>query len=412
MTAGVRAGHPSVGSGVAGAPDPQSAERERARGELRTSGFFGPAQAAGARFFAYEESLVPAAFSADPLDEYWACRERAVAIDVSVQHKVEITGPDAKALLQEVTTRDLELLRPGRIALAALCDDDGRMVDVGTLFCFGNDRYWFVGDSADTVAWLDQHRGHLGARVHIRSMDADLDVLAVQGPASGNIVATIAWCDGGSLANLPWFSFCEGTLTGTRRDPLVVSRTGFSGERGYELWCHPSQAPAVWDAVITAGSRFGLLPGGWDVVHVLRLEAGLPFPGLDYTRASDPFEAGLDVAVSTGKVAVFVGKAALAERRAHPRCRLAGLCVESGAPTVPGAAVLLAGEEVGVVTSAAFSPILRASLAFALLDARALSPGARVGVVQADIPDVIAATVGPLRSYDQGRKRLKGTEVA
>jgi len=400
----LRGAHPRVSPEGAGS---RPTARAGARSDLSTSGFFERARAAGARFAAYDGSLVPAAFASDLLGEYWACRERALALDLSAQHKVAIEGPDAKALLQATTTRDLDALRPGRVALAAICDEDGLLLDVGTLFCFSDERYWFVGDTTETASWLDHHRQRRGDAATVRSMDAELDVLAVQGPASGLVVAAVACSKDTPPAGLPWFSFCEGALSGPDGAALVVSRTGFSGERGYELWCGPRDSVALWDAVMEAGSPLGLLPGGWEVLHVLRVEAGLPFPGIDYTRANDPFEAGLGVAVSRHKAAGYVGKAALADRRAHPRSRLVGLRVEGGAPPEAGAAVLVAGSPAGVVTSAAFSPLLGAPLAFARVDPGAAAPGRRVEVASDGWPSPLPATVGPLRVYDPQRLRLR-----
>ncbi len=411
MTRRGRPGALTAEASTPGLADVGTQSRPASGGDLATSGFFGSARVAGARFAAYDGSLVPAGFGADLLGEYWACRERALALDLSAQHKVAIEGPDAKALLQATTTRDLDALRAGRVALAAICDEDGLLVDAGTLFCFSDERYWFVGDTTDAASWLDHHRRSRGDAATVRSMDRELDVLAVQGPASATVVAAIACSKGTPPGELSWFSFCEAALLGPEGAPLVVSRTGFSGERGYELWCAPSDSPTLWHAVMEAGRSIGLLPGGWEVLHVLRIEAGPPFPGIDYTRANDPFEAGLAVAVSRQKAPSYVGKAALADRLAHPRSRLVGLRVEGGAPPESGAAVLSAGSPAGVVTSAAFSPLLRAPLAFARIDPRGAAPGRRVEVTSGGWPASLPATVGPLRVYDPDRRRLRGTHA-
>jgi aminomethyltransferase len=164
----------------------------------------------------------------------------------------------------------------------------------------------------------------------VKESTDELHNISVQGPASRDILSQIVWTAPGvtPFAELKWFRFAVARIDGPQGIPIVASRTGYSGELGYELFCHPKDAPALWDRVLEVGSPAGLTPLGLDALDVLRIEAGLVFPGYEFDDQVDPFEAGIGFVVTPDKEDDFVGKTALAERRAHPQRVLVGLELE------------------------------------------------------------------------------------
>ena len=166
--------------------------------------------------------------------------------------------------------------------------------------------------------------------------------------------------------------------------PLIASRTGYSGELGYELFCHPKDAPALWDAVWEAGEPHGLSPLGLDALDMIRIEAGLIFAGYEFDDQVDPFEAGIGFTVTEDKADDFVGRDALAERRAHPQRVLVGLELEGNEPAGHGDCVHVGRPQVGVVTSGMRSPLLGKTIALARLDVRFAELGTEVEVGKLD----------------------------
>ena len=151
-----------------------------------------------------------------------------------------------------------------------------------------------------------------------------------RGRASRDLLRTIVWTPPTQTAldDLRWFRFTIGRIGGYDGIPIVVSRTGYTGELGYEVWCHPSDGPAVWDAIAEAGADHGLTPLGLEALDMLRIESGLIFAGYEFDDQVDPFEAGIGFAVDLGTEDDFVGRAALEERQAHPQRVLVGLELE------------------------------------------------------------------------------------
>lgn len=365
--------------------------------------------AAGARFTEFAGLAVPSSFGEVGV-EYWACRERSVVLDATGQYVLRVEGPGACRLLQRATTRDIESIRPGSVVLVALCEPRGSLVDLGTVFCRELERYWFVGDSPDTLSWLARWAEEWALEVELRSLRGQVAALSVQGPSSLQVVEGVLEPEPGSIpvGCLRWFEASRAVLVGDDSRSLVVSRTGFTGEVGYEVWCSTADALALWDSVAVAGTGKGLVPAGLDVCHVLRVEAGLPFPGIDYDGTCDPFEAGLGSAVDARKAADYLGKVALERRQRHPTRRLVGLRVEAGSPPVPGSMVLQQGRPAGTITSGTFSPVLGASLAFAMVDIVAAIPGQPVKVESGAGWSWLEGRVGALRSYDPCRRKVRG----
>jgi aminomethyltransferase len=322
------------------------------------------------------------------VEEYWACREGAAVMDLSPLRKFEVVGPDAEALLRAAVTRNIRKLADGQVVYTALCNETGGMLDDATVFRLAADRFRFVGGDEHDGVWLRQVAGKLGLdRVWVKHSTDHLHNIAVQGPKSRELLRELVWTPPTQPAftDLGWFRFAIGRLGGPQGLPLLVSRTGYTGELGYELWCHPRDAPALWDAVWEAGSGHGLTPLGLDALDMLRIESGLIFAGYEFSDQVDPFEAGIGFAVALKtKEDDFVGRAALERRKAAPQRALVGLELEGNEPAAHGDCVHAGRSQVGVITSGTRSPILRKNIALCRMAVEYSAIGTTVEVGKLD----------------------------
>ncbi|WP_245906121.1 DUF1989 domain-containing protein [Mycolicibacterium palauense] len=357
-------------------------------------------------FVDYQGYWLPGSFdNAGPHQEYWACRERAAVMDLSALRKFEVLGPDAETLLQGTLTRDIRRLSRGQVVYSAMCTSTGGVVDDCTVFRLGDDNFRFVGGDPNDGEWLRSQAQRQGLeQVWIKESTDQLHNLAVQGPASRDLLADLVWTPPGrtTLRDLGWFRFLVGRLGGPDGAPVVVSRTGYTGELGYELWAHPSDGEALWDAVWEAGLPHGLSPLGLEALEMLRVEAGLVAAGHEFDDQTDPFEAGIGFTVPLRtKADDFVGRDALLERRAHPQRKLVGLRLDGHEPAAHGDCVHVGRPQVGVVTSATRSPVLRANIALCRIAVQYAQPGTEVEVGKLDgHRKRIPATVVSIPFYD------------
>ncbi|MEF9603061.1 DUF1989 domain-containing protein, partial [Paracoccus sp. PXZ] len=193
-------------------------------------------------FVEYRGFWLPNSFpECDPVESYWACREGVVVMDLSALRKFEVTGPDAEALMNWVLTRDVAKLGHGQVVYSAMCYPHGGMIDDGTLFRLGEHNFRWIGGSDEGGVWMREQAEKLGLNVMIRSSTDQMHNLAVQGPKSRELMAGIVWTPPHqpAVADLGWFRFTVGRIGGERGVPVVVSRTGYTGELGYEIFCHP-----------------------------------------------------------------------------------------------------------------------------------------------------------------------------
>jgi aminomethyltransferase len=341
------------------------------------------------QFTEYRGYWLPSTFdNHGALDEYWACRERAVLMDLSPLRKFEVLGPDAEALLQACVTRNIRKLSHGQVVYSAMCNETGGMIDDCTVFRLGDTNFRFVGGDEYDGVWLRQQAERLGLnRVWVKDSTDQLHNLAVQGPRSRELLSELIWTPPTqtAFADLTWFRFAIGRLGDHNGIPLLVSRTGYSGELGYELWVHPDDGPALWDAVWQAGQPYGLLPLGLDALDMLRIEAGLVFAGYEFCDQTDPFEAGVGFTVPLKtKEDDFVGREALLSRKAHPQRTLVGLELAGNEPASHGDCVHVGRSQVGVVTSATRSPILRKNIALCRMAVQRAGIGTEVEVGKLD----------------------------
>jgi aminomethyltransferase len=360
-------------------------------------------------FVEYRGYWLPHCFNNEgAIAEYWACRERAAVMDLSPLRKWEILGPDAEALVQATMTRDARRLAVGQVVYTAICNETGGMIDDATVFRLGQDNFRFVGGDEYDGVWLKEQASRLGLRVWIKPSTDQLHNLAVQGPSSRDLLAQIVWTPPTqpALDELKWFRFTIGRIGAYDGIPIVVSRTGYTGELGFEVWCHPSDGPAVWDAVWDAGAPHGLKPLGLEALDILRIEAGLIFAGYEFDDQVDPFEAGIPFVVNLDHEEDFVGRAALEERRAHPQRVLVGLELEGNELAGHGDPVYVGRQKVGVVTSGTRSPTLRKTIALCRIAVqyRELGTGVEVGKLDG-LQKRIPATVVRYPFYDPEKTR-------
>jgi aminomethyltransferase len=322
------------------------------------------------------------------IDEYWACREGAVVMDLSPLRKFEVVGPDAEALLQAAVTRNIRKLAEGQVVYTAMCNETGGMLDDATVFRLGADRFRFVGGDEHDGVWLRQLAARLGLdQVWVKHSTDHLHNLAVQGPKSRAALRGLIWTPPTQPAfeGLGWFRFAIGRIGGPDGLPLVVSRTGYTGELGYELWCHPRDAEALWDSVWAAGADYGLAPLGLDALDILRIESGLIFAGQEFCDQVDPFEAGIGFTVPLKtKEDDFTGREALLRRKASPQRTLVGLELDGHETAGHGDCVHVGRSQVGVITSGTRSPILRKNIALCRMAVEYSETGTEVEVGKLD----------------------------
>jgi len=345
------------------------------------------------------------------LDEYWACREGAVVIDLSALRKYEVTGPDAELLLQTCVTRDMRRLAVGQVVYTAMCYENGGMIDDGTVFRLGQNNFRWIGGSDESGIWLREQAEALGLQAWVRNSTDQLHNLQVQGPKSRDILKQVIWTrpDQAELEELEWFRFSIARIGDERGIPLVVSRTGYTGELGYEVFCHPKDAPAVWDAIWEAGKEYDLTPLGLEALDMLRVEAGLIFAGYEFSDQTDPFEAGIPFTVPLKtKEDDFIGKAALIKRKENPQRVLVGLELSGDEIASNGDCVDIGRNQVGEITSAVRSPILRKNVALCRIQVEHSEPGTEVEVGKLDGKQKrLPAKVAGFPFYDPTKSRVR-----
>jgi aminomethyltransferase len=283
------------------------------------------------------------------------------------------------------------------------------MIDDATVFRMGPDQFRFVGGDPYDGVWLSEQAERMGLKAFVKPSTDQLHNVAVQGPRSREILSGLIWTPPTQtpFEELKWFRFCVGRLGDYAGIPVVVSRTGYSGELGYEVWCHPDDGPAVWDALWEAGRPYGMMPLGLDALDVLRIEAGLIFAGYEFDDQVDPFEAGIGFTVGLKTTDEdFIGRAALEERREHPQRTLVGLELEGNEVAGHGDHVYVGRQRVGVVTSGCRSPYRKRPVALCRMAIQHAELGTAVEVGKLDgLQKRIPATVSRFPFYDPDKER-------
>ena len=358
--------------------------------------------------------------------EYYAVRSGAALFDVSPLRKYEVTGADAAALLDRVVTRNVFCCADGRVLYTPWCDEAGKMIDDGTVQRVSADTFRVT--SADPcLRWFEDCA--LGMDARVRDVTLDIAALALQGPTSREILERVV--TGADIGALSFFGLAQGSIGAA---PVTVTRTGYTGDLGYEIWVGAEHALGVWDALAEVGRGYGLAPAGLDALDVARIEAGLLLKDVDYvsawtalieSRKSSPYEAGLGWAVQPRPGRDFVGAGALAREADSPsEWGFAGLEVDwpqiekrfaavGLPPLVAGRAsrepvpIYAGGKQVGYVTSSTFSPILKKYIALATIRREAARAGRRVKfeLTVEFVRHTVPASVVKTPFFDPPRKR-------
>ncbi|GMU66739.1 MAG: aminomethyltransferase [Acidobacteriota bacterium] len=356
--------------------------------------------------------------------EYFAFRESAGLLDVSPLYKYEVKGQDAAVALSRMMVRDVGRIKVGRVAYSCWCDDDGKVVDDGTVARLAEDHFR-VTAADPTLHWL--LAVSRGLAVEVEDSSVALAALALQGPTSRAILAAASDAD---LSALRFFGVTPARIAGIDG---WITRTGYTGDLGYEVWVARERALELWDGLMAAGASFGITPAGLDALDMARVEAGFILLGVDYfsstkvvleSRKSTPFELGFDWMVDLDR-GPFVGRAALArEKRDGSKWALVGLEVSWEAlealyesyglpPSLPAHArrdailVSADGRQVGQATSHTWSPLLKRYVAIASVRPEHAAAGTRLELehtVEYERRSV-PATVVSLPFFDPERKK-------
>jgi len=327
--------------------------------------------------------------------EYNAIRNAAALIDVSPLFKYRVTGRDAVRLVDRIVTRDARKMAVGQVAYTHWCDGDGKVIDDGTVSRLGESLFrWTAAEPS--LRWIRENA--FGLEVQVEDISEKTAAVALQGPTSREILRA---CAEGDVAGLKYFRVMPTRIAGI---PVDISRTGYTGDLGYEVWVEAAQALRLWDALMEAGRPYDITPTGMLALDVARIEAGLILADVDYLGARkalipsqtySPYEIGLGRLVNLEK-APYIGQAALKRiAREGPPRQLVGLDVswddverlhdEVGlAPQLPATASRVAvpvyrdGLQVGKATSSTWSPTLKKMIALATIASDAAAPGTRL----------------------------------
>ena len=346
------------------------------------------------------------------ISEYWAAREKAIITDLSPLRKYEITGPDAEKLMQLCVTRNIKKMSIGDVVYTAMCYEHGGMIDDGTVFRLGDNNFRWVGGNDTSGLWLSEKGKENKFNVWVRNSTDQLSNVAIQGRLSRKILKKIIWTapTQPNLDELEWFKFSVARIADYNGIPLVISRTGYTGELGYEIFCHPKNAEEVFNNIFKVGEPLGMKPMGLVALDMLRIEAGVIFAGYEFSDQTDPFEAGIGFTVPLKtQEDNFIGRKAIERRKETPQKKLVGLDIEGGLVPSNGDCVRVGKAQIGEITSAVKSPILGKVIALCRLDVMYADVGTAVEVGQLDgFQKRLKARVVALSHFDSGKQRVKG----
>ncbi|MDR1472434.1 MAG: glycine cleavage system aminomethyltransferase GcvT [Synergistaceae bacterium] len=347
------------------------AKHQGAEGKILKTPLYDAHVRCGGRIVPFAGYLLPVQYRG-VIAEHMAVREACGLFDVSHMGEVVYEGPDALANLQRTMTNDFSGMAPGRVRYSLMCNEDGGAVDDLVVCKHGEEKYLVVVNAANRSKDVEWMRRHAFGDVTIRDISDDVAQVALQGPRSRAVLSRVVPPEG-----IPerYYTFVDGAeIRGAR---CLVSRTGYTGELGYEIYMGNGDAMRVWEALMEAGADLGLVPAGLGARDTLRLEAGMPLYGHEMDEGVTPFEAGLGFGVSMEKGG-FVGRAAL-EKGAPERLRV-GLRITGRGIARGGEAVYLGGDVVGRVTSGTHCPYLGRPAAMAMLASAHTAEGTELEV--------------------------------
>jgi aminomethyltransferase len=330
-------------------------------------------EALGAKFAEFGGWSMPLEYPSGVVKEHTAVRESVGIFDVSHLGKALVSGPGAAEFVNRTLTNDLGRIAPGKAQYTLCCDDaTGGVVDDLIAYLYGDDRVFLIPNAANTAEVVRRLQAEAPAGVTVTDQHRDFAVLAVQGRRSDDVLAAV-----GLPVGHEYMSFEEAAYQG---ETVVVCRTGYTGERGYEVVAPNAVAPALWDALLSAGEQHGILPCGLGARDTLRTEMGYPLHGQDISLDVTPNQARLGWAVGWDKEAFWGRDVLAAERAEGPRRVLRGLIATGRGIPRPHMTVSLTPDVLlGEVTSGTFSPTLRKGIGLALVPSF-VAPDAEVGV--------------------------------
>jgi aminomethyltransferase len=366
--------------------------------QIRKSPYFDATVRWGAKGFSvYNHMYIPRDFG-DPEQNFWNLVNDAILCDVAVERQVEITGPDAAVFMQMLTCRDLSRMAVGQCKYILITNAEGGLLNDPVLLRLAENHFWISLADSDILLWAQGVAVHAGMDVTIR--EPDVSPLQLQGPQSGKVMTALF---GESIGDLKYYWLREVELDGI---PLVVSRTGWSSELGYELYLRDgSRGDELWEKIMTAGEPFGLEPGHTSAIR--RIEGGMLSYHADADISTNPYELGLDRLVNLDTEADFIGKEALGRIRDEGVSRKqVGLIIDGTPLSGPNTSfwpITRDGATVGKVTSAVYSPRLEQNIALALVAVGFAGLGTELDVVTSS--GRLTATVAEQPFYDP-KKRL------
>lgn len=343
--------------------------------ELRRTPLYEAHVEAGGRIVDFGGWALPVQYTSI-LEEHRAVRERAGLFDVSHMGEIHLTGPNAMAFIQHLVTNDCSQMQVHQIVYSPMCYPDGGVVDDILIYRVCENDYWLVVNASNTdkdYDWISRNAS--GYDVTIRNISAQVAQIAIQGPAAQTILQRNTACD----LDLIKFFWClpEAMIAGRK---CLVSRTGYTGEDGFEIYCKPEDARHIWDTLLESGRADGLIPAGLGARDSLRFEAALPLYGHEISQDISPLEGNLGFFVKLGK-SEFIGREALAAQKQQGlTSRVAGLELAGRGVPREGYPVMAEGREIGRITSGMFSPTFNKGLAMALISTEHARLGAALTI--------------------------------
>ena len=343
--------------------------------ELRKTPLYEAHKALGGKIVDFGGWALPVQYSGI-LDEHHAVRERAGLFDVSHMGEIHVKGPDALAAIDHLVTNDCAKAKVHQLVYSPMCYPDGGVVDDILIYKLAEDDYWLVVNAANTDKDYDWVLGNVsGYDVTVENISPQVAQIAIQGPAAQGILQKITPCD---LSSIKFF-WCLPDVEVAGRKALV-SRTGYTGEDGFEIYCKPEDVRHIWDTLLAEGKDEGIVPAGLGARDSLRFEVALPLYGHELSPEITPLEAGLGFFVKLKKTG-FIGKEALvAQKEKGLKRKIVGLELLGRGVPREGYPVMSDGKQVGHLTSGAFSPTMNKGLALALVAAEFTDIGTELAI--------------------------------
>lgn len=341
--------------------------------------------ASGAKVIEFGGWLMPVQYSGI-LEEHRAVRTAAGLFDVSHMGEVAVNGPEAAYFINCLVTNDISLLHINQAMYSPMCYPDGTVVDDLLIYRLGEQEYLLVinaGNIEKDLAWIEQQAD--GFQLELKNLSAAMAQLALQGPKAAQILQTLVCSD---LQTLKYYWFWQGmNINGIS---CLISRTGYTGEDGFELYCPAEAAAPLWQILLQAGAEYGLIPVGLGARDTLRFEAALPLYGHELSDQITPLEAGLDMFVKLAKDGFTGSEALAAQKQKGVTRKIVGLEMTGRGIARAGYTCVAGGKAIGTVTSGSFSPTTGKNLALALLDIDYIQPGTAIGVeIRGSVVDAV-----------------------